>query len=420
MNQGEADTARKLLAYLGHEVVPGPEGEVAEPSDAVIIFTCDVISSTERRMWKRMREVTSSGKKLFAAGCLAVIERDRIVSEFPDACILDTMGLTAVEASISEHFKVCNGTVAVNWTETATRLDHVVPISTGCLGSCTYCITKNARSGLISNPPEQVIEHIMKGVEMGRREVLLTSQDTASYGYDRKESGTDLGHLLRNITSRVEDHHMVRVGMMNPTSLLRREGSILEGFKGDDIFKFFHIPVQSGSDLLLRSMGRGYDVVTFKRLIERVRKAYPEAVLSTDIIVGFPGETEKDHNRTMDLIRELQPEILNITRFSPRPGTPAASMKGQVHGNVSKERSRELTRAQREVLAEVLNDRLGIHRGCLVTEVGKRDGTMMARDRNYMPIVIPSNGAVLGGFVDIVTERTGPTYLIGHIIEGPL
>ncbi len=418
MNQGEADAARRLLSSLGHEVVPGPEEDGRGPSDAVIIFTCDVISSTERRMWKRMMEVGASGRKLFVAGCLAVIEADRIASELPDACILDTMGLPSVEASISEHFKVCSGTGPVQGGGAAKRLEHVVPISTGCLGSCSYCITRSARNGLISNRPDRIINMVQSGVYAGRKEVLLTCQDTAAYGSDLHIDGADLGSLLRDITSNVLGPHMVRVGMMNPSSLLKHESSILDGFKGDDIFKFFHIPVQSGSDRLLDMMGRGYDIGTYMGLIERVRGAYPEAVLSTDIIVGFPQETENDHRRNMDLVRELRPEILNLTRFSARPGTPAALMKGQVHGNVSKQRSRELTRVHREVLAGVLNGRLGIRRGCLVTEVGKREGTMMARDGNYMPIVIPSEGAALGESVDIMAERTGPTYLIGNIIDG--
>jgi MiaB-like tRNA modifying enzyme len=415
MNQGEADAARRLLASMGHEVVSGPVDDGPEPTDAVLIFTCDVISSTERRMWKRMREVESEGKRLFVAGCLAVVDGERVLSEFPDACILDTMGIPAVESAVQGHFSACTEDRPGLISAPMKRLDHVVNISTGCLGSCTYCITRHARGALISNRPERVMSMVQSGVDMGRKEVLLTCQDTAAYGADLGLEGVDLGSLLRDITSNTLGTHMVRVGMMNPSSLLKHESSILDGFKGDDIFKFFHIPVQSGSDHILKAMGRGHDAGTYMGLIDRVRGAYPWAVLSTDIIVGFPGESEEDHRRNIELVRELRPEILNLTRFSTRPGTPAASMEGQVHGNVSKERSRELTRAHREVLASVLNKRLGLHRGCLVSEAGKREGTMMARDRNYLPIVIPSDDVALGETVDIITDRAGPTYLIGKV-----
>jgi MiaB/RimO family radical SAM methylthiotransferase len=255
------------------------------------------------------------------------------------------------------------------------------------------------------------------GVSSGRRELLLTCQDTAAYGTDLSGTGTDLGTLLRDITSSVKGPHMVRVGMMNPSSLLQQERSILDGFKGSDIFRFFHVPVQSGSDRLLEAMGRGHDLRTYLDLIGRVRSAFPGAVLSTDIIVGFPGETEEDHRKNLDLVRVLRPEVLNLTRFSSRPGTRAASMAGQVHGNVSKERSRELTRVHRAVLGDVLRTRLGLHEDCLVTEVGKVRGTMMARDRSYMPLVIPEGGVSLGDIVTVRTERAGPTYLIGQVVR---
>ncbi len=187
-------------------------------------------------------------------------------------------------------------------------------------------------------------------------------------------------------------------------------------FQPEDIFKFFHIPLQSGSDKILSDMGRGHSIDDFRSIVERVRERYPRATLSTDIIVGFPGETAQDHEMNIHAVEALRPEILNITRFSRRRGTRADVMKDQVHGRISKELSRELTRLHRGMLPSILGKRLGIHKGCLVTEVGKVEGTMMARDQSYLPIVIDAASAKLGEFVDIETCEAGPTYLKGKVV----
>ncbi|MGA1866705.1 MAG: TRAM domain-containing protein, partial [Thermoplasmatota archaeon] len=178
------------------------------------------------------------------------------------------------------------------------------------------------------------------------------------------------------------------------------------------VFKFFHVPVQSGSDNVLARMRRGHTASDLESIFGGIRSSFPQAMISTDIIVGFPGENGEDHRMSLGLIEEIAPDILNITRFSPRPGTDANGMPGHVRGWVQKERSRELTNLHREVLRTRLEWRMGHHEGCLVTEVGRK-GTMMARDRNYLPIVIEGGKELLGAFIDVDTSKAGPTYLLG-------
>lgn len=413
MNHGEARIAAGKLGSLGYSVLDPIDGKADPASDAVLLFTCDVIERTERNMWKRIEEITSEGKELFVAGCLAALGSPQIKERFPGVKILDSMGLDQLDRSLKEHFDVDNEST-IGSRDSNCRVDQIVPISNGCLGSCTYCLTKHARGVLVSYPESMIIDNIRNALEAKRKEILLTSQDTGIYGLDRGD--TNLGQLLKSITQKIEGDIRIRVGMMNPAHIMDRLESVIEGFRDPRIFRFFHIPVQSGSDTVLERMGRGYDAEGFVRMVERIRDEYPRTTISTDVIVGFPGETSEDHDKTVDLLRTIAPEVLNITRFSPRKGTPACDLDGKIRGGEMKMRSRELSRLHTEITEQRLRDRLGLHRSCLITEVGK-SGTMMARDENYTPIVIDGDPSMLGQFVDIVSFETAASYLIGRIQE---
>lgn len=408
MNQGEARQAAEKLSSLGHYVVPRT---MLDKADSVLLFTCDVIKTTENRMWKRIEEITSSGKRVIVAGCLAAIATDEIMKRYPSALILDSMGLNDLDSGIE---KLLDGhkkdKMERSFDPSGERIDSIVPISTGCAGNCSYCITRLARGKVISYPQSDIIERVRSGVKAGRIEILLTSQDTAAYGLDG--TGSDLGSLLRSITSEVREDHRIRVGMMNPVLAMNKMESILNGFDDHRIFKFFHLPVQSGSDVILNSMRRGYTVETFWKILKNIRARFQDVIISTDLIVGFPGETDEDHRSSVDILEQISPEILNITRFSSRPGTDAESMTGQIKGWVMKDRSRELTRLHSRIVVDRLKSRLGYHPNCLVTEVGKK-GTMMARDENYTPIVVEGGKEMIGKFIDIDTSDLGPTYLMG-------
>lgn len=413
MNHGEARLAAQMLLDMGIDVKGPVDGRAHPSADIVLLFTCDVIETTERRMWRRMAELSAEGKDMFIAGCLASIEPEAIKSKYPRARIFGSMGTAELMSSVRQAFGD-RASLSIGHKEAPPdRLDTIVPISTGCLGSCTYCITREARGALGSYPVESILRMIRKGAEAGRKEVLLTSQDTGAYGADT--GGEDLGGLLREITGNVEEDIRIRVGMMNPVHLKKRLGSILRGFDDPMVFKFFHIPVQSGSDEVLRAMGRGYSVDDVRRIISTIRQRFPSATISTDVIVAFPGERDEDHLGTISLLEEMRPDVLNITRFSSRTGTPAALMENKVKGGEMKRRSREISKLHRSLTAGRLKERLGFHRGCLVTEIGRK-GTMMARDENYTPIVFKGGPELLGTYMDIRSDDRGPTYLIGSRI----
>jgi tRNA A37 methylthiotransferase MiaB len=204
----------------------------------------------------------------------------------------------------------------------------------------------------------------------------------------------------------------LRIGMMNPASVRPIKGRLASMYLHPKVFKFLHLPVQSASDRLLGEMGRRYTVDEFEGIVETVRSAVPGASLSTDLIVGYPGETDEDHAENLRLVERVRPDIVNVTRFSPRPGTRAASSGGAVPGGVAKERSRELGKVRFRVSLETNRTWVGRRVVGLATEHVKA-GTTVVRTDEYRQVVVPET-LPLGVYhdVDIVQART--TYLVGR------
>jgi MiaB/RimO family radical SAM methylthiotransferase len=243
----------------------------------------------------------------------------------------------------------------------------------------------------------------------GIKEVLVTAQDTGCYGSD---VGTDLPSLLRKMLENKEDFR-IRIGMMNPNSLLPVLDSLLDVMADPRIYKFLHIPVQSGSDSVLKRMNRYYSAGEFLGLVEKIRTRYPDVSISTDLISGFPGETDGDHMKSIELLEELSADNVNITRFSSRPGTGAASME-QVHGRISKDRSTDLTVIRNKIEYENNVKLIGKRERALITEAGK-EGTMIARTDNYRQVVICSD-LPIGSFISVEITGCKPAYLLGRVL----
>lgn len=412
MNQGEASHAASILKSKGYHAVEVDQGVILDEAFACILFTCDVVQTTENRMYKRIRELEPTGKRIFIAGCLASIAGSQLQERSQGLVILDTMGLDRTRTSINEHFPTLpappvKDDVAVN------RLHHIVPISTGCIGSCTYCITRLARGPIKSYPIESILNMVRKGVKKGKREILITSQDCASYGMDVRSSPA-LDELISRIVDEVVGTYRIRIGMMNPDTLIPYKEKLFEVFDHPSVFKFFHIPIQSGSDRILKAMGRKHRTDDHLGLFEAIRNRYPGSTISTDLIIGFPGEVPSDQERNKKAVLGISPDILNITRFSPRPGTDASSISGRVIQRTVKERSREIARSHSELLGEKLRGRIGDQIECMITE-RVRSGSVMARDGSYSPVVIQGDLA-LGDIVQVRIKSIGPTYLVGEVM----
>lgn len=404
-NKSDASLVKGILKENDYEII-----EKIDDADFIIILTCTVIDTTEQRMLSRLKVFEKIGKKIIVAGCMASVQSDIVKSIVPDALLLPPQ--------YSHHIvELLNGEKPVFIEKNKTLFskyyeDVVAPVSIaeGCMFSCSYCITSLARGKLRSFPIDEIKKDICSAINKGCREIQLTAQDTSSYGLG---TGYDLGDLLRCVST-IKGEYMVRVGMMNPFTCLKNIDSIIKGFENPKIYRFLHLPVQSGDNDILKKMNRKYTVDDFLKMIKRFRDKYPYITISTDAIVGFPTETDEQFQHTIDLLKTVKSDITNITRYSARPYTKSKTMKGRVRTDIVKKRSKILTDVCSKISENNNLKHIGKKYTILITEEGK-NGTFVGRSENYKPVVIKEKIGI-GEFVPIKVTEAASTYLVGSII----
>ncbi len=390
---------KELLVDGGHEIVPPEEAR------ASLVVTCCVIGSTERRMLKRIGELREMDKSVLVGGCMASIMREKVMEVDPEAVFITPKNL---EDILDKVGGVEDAPSSVQRDERPpTSIDAIVPIGQGCTEQCSYCVTRLARGFLSSYAEEDILDIVSKRLLEGAKEVRLTAQDTASYGRD---IGTSLPDLLNRVTS-LDGEFRIRVGMANIANLLPVLAKTIEAYKSEKVYKFLHVPVQSGDNEVLARMKRRYSVSDFVGICETFRTQFPDSSISTDIITGFPGERDEQFHSSVELMKEVRPEIINVTRFSAREGTEAFEMEDQVPGWKSKERSRELTKLRMRISLEKNNSLIGTTFRVMTTEHVKK-GTTVGRTDSYRPIVLPEH-LPLGSFYDVEVTSATDAYLRG-------
>ena len=267
----------------------------------------------------------------------------------------------------------------------------IVNIEEGCMDACAFCSTRLVKGRLHSFAPELIVEQVGALVNDGCYEIQLTGQDCACYGFD---IGTNLAELVQKILAKVPGNYKIRLGMGNPRHMSTYLEALLDCFADERLYKFVHIPVQSGSDRVLLAMNRKHTAEDFRRLATLFNTRFPRFTLSTDLIVGFPGEAQSDFEQTLRLVEETRPTVCNITRFVARPGTPAARAEASadaVDGNIKHERSALLFDTFQKIAEE--NNRKWVGETCtVVTEKkGYREGTTICRNAAYRPVAIPGD-----------------------------
>jgi len=398
LNHGESRIIGEQLRHAGHILVASESD-----ADLVVLSTCVVIDATERKMVKRIAELHRNRKPFVVSGCMASLSELAIKEVAPEAIVLPPDRLNEAVLAIDEiPFSAAGGVLRGPTPEA------IIPIAQGCLGSCTYCITRLARGKLKSVPRDEILRMVERAVISGHREIQLTAQDSGAYGMD---IGTDLPALLDAVCE-IDGEFRVRVGMLNPNHALPLLDKLLDAYEDDKLFKFLHLPVQSGHDGILKAMGRKYKVEDFKKIVSAFRSKYPDMTLATDVILGYPGEGAEEYAATRSLIEGVRPDIVNVTRFSARPGTPAFDLKPTVHGRQVKEWSRELTKLRFKISRENNERFVGRTERVLTTECGKGD-TTMARTQGYRAVVIEEELRI-GEFMDVVIERAEDCYLVGR------
>lgn len=412
-----------------------------EEADITIFNTCGVKDPTERKILKSLRQIESQfGSSTIITGCLPSISLGAIKKANPSyGAIVDTKSTHLIGSVIDDILagKKNIDLFAKSRTEAFNKIDilpvnfnpliGIITINEGCDGNCSFCGTRLARGKTLSHPPEKLLNQAKMMLENGAKELWITSQDSGAYKYETPKGVWELPELISAIC-KLPYRFRLRLGMINPDHVLRLEygrtkNKLFDVIEANSqIFQFLHIPVQSGNNRILKLMKRRYTVEEFKKIISDLWVRFPQMTLSTDIIAGFPTESEEDFTDTVNLIKWFKPPVMNLSRYGARPHTVAAAMDGQIHERLSKERTRMLMKIWEPMALEYNTKWLDWEGQVLLDEPGKREDyngeeTIVGRNYAYRPIILPASSGTLGEYVPVKIADYKTHYLVGRRID---
>lgn len=319
-NQNNSEIIIGILTKAGYKLTKNPK-----LANVIIVNTCIVKLKTEDKIRFRLKEIQKKypKKKLVLAGCMPEANYKLCKELAPNASLVNTFHVSEITKAINKKIDLCGKRKEhkVNLPKINLKKDTTnIQIAEGCLSFCNYCQVKSAKGKLCSVPIKDIIKEI-KSTKTKR--INLTATDCGCYGLDIK---TNLPNLLNEIIKLKQDFQ-IRIGMMNPQYTYLNLNKLIKIYKDPRIIKFLHIPVESGSDKVLKEMNRNYNINQFKKIVKKFRKEIPKINIVTDIIIGYPTETKKDFQKTLDLIKQTKPEVVNSSKFTPRPKTKAKKLK---------------------------------------------------------------------------------------------
>lgn len=385
-NQAESEIMTALLRNAGFTP------SAPENADIVILNTCSVKSVTENKILHAARELQKNNKKFILTGCMPEAQYDIIKEIIPEAGIVSTHHIDKIaEAAQSmlnnEYVEILGKSRLIKAQMPKVRKNHVVdiiPISSGCKSFCTFCSTKLAKGDLFSYPIETIVESVKKGMSENVKEFWLTSQDNGCYGFDK---GKTISDLINCIVSEVEGQYFLRIGMMNPEHVVKLLPKLLEAYNNEHVFKFFHLPVQSGSNSVLQAMKRRHSAEDFLSTVKEIRNTFPLSTIWTDMIVGFPEETENDFMESMKLLEKSQPDFSNVSAYGNRPDTLASKME-QIDTKTKKERTVRMSSFVRSMSEKHNKNWLEWSGIALVDEFNPEKQTWIARNFAYKSVLL--------------------------------
>ncbi len=413
LNKSDSDIIVGHLSTLGAERV-----DKIENANLVILNSCGVKEPTEDRIVHRLEELSRQSAPVVIAGCLPRISIDRVKSAIPDfAALLGPQSIESMGPVVERVLHGERGIIHLD-SDSSSKLSFfegppnsvicTVPICEGCLGSCAYCAVRFARGNVRSHRISEISRVVERCVHLGYREIRLTSQDAGVFGHDTGETLPDLLTTL----DLIEGLHMFRLGMFNPNLVIDSIEDLAEIMVSNHYFKFFHIPLQSGSDNVLDRMERQYTAKEWTGIVNKVTRRFPKATVATDIIVGFPGETEVDFESTIGLLERVKPSVVNISKYGDRPGTRASKSNEKVDTSVKKERSRKLSSLVSEMITQHNESWIGWSGPVLVTEPGSKGG-VVCRNFAYKPVVVLED-LEYGTYVNVEVTSAQRTHMIAQ------
>ncbi len=401
-NQFDSEIIASNLKKNGFEIVKNDF-----EADLIIINSCSVKNGSEAKCFNDISKYKRTNQKIIVSGCVPQAEKSYLKTKLKD---ISTIGTNDLNKIVEVVKTTLNGNVKQIVSDLKPRKNEyerlkaekirlqkdrirnnkfleIIPINEGCLNNCSYCKTKQARGNLFSYSIKNIKEVMEKAVKDGAKEIYLTSQDTACYGFD---IGTNLVELLRELI-KIDGDYKIRIGMGNPNHFKKIIKEVLEVMKNSDkIYKFLHIPLQSASNRILKEMNRKYTYEEYMKIIITAKLLIPNITIANDIIVAYPTETEEDFKETINSLKGTN--VLNYSRFWLRPNTPAEKIyekKDFISGEISKKRAKILRKKFEEISKKMNEKWIGWKGFARITENGKKGtNTFILRNDYYKPIIV--------------------------------
>jgi len=407
MNRADSWRASMELRRRGYEPCAR-----AEEADLILLNTCVVRQSAEDKAVGRINSLKSlktsdPNRVIIVMGCL-VGDISQLKRQFP---FVDAFLPPSDIAGLVEFVGDLDGAIdRKSLIESHPPVSSFVPISYGCDHHCTYCIVRIRRGHQRSRPVGEIVDEVKCLVERGAVEVTLLGQNVDSYGRDLPDQ-PDLASVLAAVHE-IPGLARIRFLTSNPADMTQH---LIETVaRLPKVCEHFELPVQSGDDDILRRMARRYTTEEYRRLIEQIRAEIPSASIATDVIVGFPGETEEQFLNTYRLIEEIGFDVVHVAAYSPRPGTPAARLSDDVPDEEKRRRRQAIEALQREIAARI-NKRY-LHRTVEILVEGRQKGKWMGRTRTNKLVFLSSDQPLRGKVVPVRITWTGPWSMQAELI----
>uniref|UniRef100_A0A5S6QD06 tRNA-t(6)A37 methylthiotransferase n=1 Tax=Trichuris muris TaxID=70415 RepID=A0A5S6QD06_TRIMR len=421
-NNSDSEYMAGILSSAGYAIT-----DKEDKADVWILNSCTVKTPSEQHLHNMVSKGHEKGKLVIVAGCvpqaqsniswldnisvLGVQHIDQVVEVLEETAkgnVVQLLSRRATRSGRVNGYRVPLGLPKVR----RNRLIEILPISSGCLNNCAYCKTKQARGNLVSYSIQEVVGRARTAFEDGVKEVWLTSEDLGAYGRD---IDLTLPDLLNELVAVIPEGCMLRLGMTNPPYILDYLEEIAAVLRHPRVYSFLHIPVQSGSDSVLREMRREYTVEEFRMVVDFMLASVPNITIATDVICGFPTETDDDFEQTIKLIGKYKFPSVFINQFYPRPGTKAAKMK-LLPTETVKDRTRMLTALFQSYTPYA--NRIGCTYNVLVTEKAFRGDYLVGHNKAYEQILIPNCPALMGKVVKVEVTAASKHSMNGRVIGG--
>ncbi len=408
MNISDSDRIASVLESIGYNLASN-----INEANLVVVNMCSVRQSAVDRIFGLVENIKKLKRTPFTVltGCILEKDKRKFSKEFN--CVVDIKDIVKLPEILGQKEKI----ELINYFNITPKFSDFIayiPIMTGCNNYCAYCVVPYVRGKEISRPIKEIIKEVKTAIKNGAKEIWLLGQNVNSFAADNKKSkkpGKHFADLLKEV-NKIEGDFWIKFTSSHPKDFSE---DIIKAIKtSKKVAKYLNLPIQAGDDAILKKMNRPYTIEQYKKIIRKVRKAMPDITLSTDIIVGFPGETKKHFKNSVNLFKEIKFDMAYLNKYSQRHGTAAAKMKDNVTKAEKDKREKELNEVLKETAFQNNKKHIGEKETVLVLEQ-KKDFYMGKTEGNKTIKIIGANCRI-GDFVMVKITNALPWGLEGKLM----